>query len=117
MVVAGSEYEQVLARWFVLELGPAFELIYYRALLHGHRNPEKERLFRDAVFSLQPLERPYLPRLKERFREESAKDALEEYLRRIAGTLGFKVTLDYGDSLDLDPMDPGFGRRLHSTDE
>ena len=117
LVVDGSEYEQVLARWFVLHLGPGFELIYYRTLLHGHRNPEKERLFRDAVFSLQPLYRAYLPRLKERFREESARDALEEYLHGIAGTLGFKAALDYGDSLELDPMDPGFGSRLDSTDE
>lgn len=117
LAVTGTEYEQALARWFVLNLGPGFELIYYKSLLYRPRNPEKERLFRDTVFSLQPLYRAYLPRLKERFQEEAAKDALEEYLHRIAGTLGFKAALDYGGSLELDPMDPGFGRRLDSTDE
>ena len=111
LTLRGSEYEQVLARWFVSELGPGFELNYYKCLLYGDRDSRKERLFRDAVFALQPKYRDYFPRLKERFQEEAERDRLDEYLERIAGTLGFKAAVDYGSSLGLDPMDPGFGRR------
>ena len=111
LTLRGCEYEQALARWFVKELGPGFELNYYKCLLYGDRDKRKERLFREAVFALQPMYRGYFRRLKERFQEEAEEDRLEEYLGRIAGTLGFRAALDYGGSLGLDPMDSGFGQK------
>ena len=83
LTLRGCEYEQALARWFVSELGQGFELNYYRCLLYGDRDRRKERLFRDAVFALQPMYRDYFGRLKERFQEEAAEDRLEDYLTRL----------------------------------
>jgi hypothetical protein len=96
-----------LGLWFFLVMQPESALAIYEGIMD--EDAKVNGIYEEALCSISPRYKSYLPRLRERFREEDRDDALENYKLQISEYLLGEAHYQLGeDRLRKGPMDDEF---------
>jgi hypothetical protein len=107
LLVAEDRVDRRLGLWFLARMAPYSAITLYEGIVDDDETVKT--LCRDALCSVEPIYKSYMPRLLERFREEDKEDSLAEYKMQIASHLTGKASLELGEErMNSDPMAPGF---------
>jgi len=102
-----DRYLQRLGRYFVSLNYPESGIILYEGILND--DDEIAQQAELALISIQPIYRSYLPRLKERLREEREKGNLETYVMQISSYLSVYGSHNISETArKVGPMHPDF---------
>jgi hypothetical protein len=107
LLVSGNPDDRKLGLWFLANMAPGSAIHLYEGIVDEEEDVKS--LCRDALCSIEPMYKSYMPRLLERFRETDKEDGLEEYKMHIASYLTGKAIFELGkERISGDPMNPSF---------
>jgi hypothetical protein len=103
LLVSKDPGERQLGLWFLVKMAPESAIGLYDGITDEDENVN--HLCREALCSVEPMYRSYLPRLVERFRETAQADSLLEYKIQISSLLVARAASELEDqSSQYDPM-------------
>ena len=107
LLVAEDSVDRRLGLWFLAKMAPYSVITLYEGIVDDDETVKT--LCRDALCSVEPNYKSYMPRLLERFRETDKEDSLAEYKMHIASYLTAKAQSELGEErMNTDPMAPSF---------